>query len=162
MTTQLEVIDAATWDVVPLRTVLLGGLRGRTFVHGPHAATYLEEGERGGLWSFRPVEPDEVPKHLSWRTEHAYAVDVTASGIELAIRIAHSEELCVLFDAFVEMTPARWKGIDPGRILSELDLRAGGDGHESRRMKTASMCRHCLGKLPRRGLDEPSTAHQRD
>lgn len=154
-----QVIDMANWDVHPVRDVIVTGLRGSTYVRGQHVSSYLEEGQRSGLLIFRPIEAHEVPRGMRWVPD-AYCVTLTLLGVDVAIRMAHSEELCAVFDAITEAK--HWRGVDAGRILTELDLRAGGDGRSNRWLSTATRCRHCLGELPRRGFDESSSAHQRD
>lgn len=147
----IEVIHAADWDRSPIRELLVTCLHSRPVVSGDLESVY--EAERAGIVDLRETR-------LELRG-HPHLVVATHLGVDLALKLAHSDELCCLADESLAQ-PQDWAGVDPRRIFSELDLRAGGHGNvPDCRAWARARLRAQVVQLPRRGLDVTSAHHHR-
>lgn len=157
----IQFIQASDWDRPPLRQLLVACLGGDPLVQG--WTRDLEDAERARLLESRTSDIGGVPAWLSdWTSSPVRRISATRAGSDLALKLAHSYELCELVEVFME-DPHGWRGCDPRRIFAELDLRAGGTGHATDWCAWAMQRdRDQVVSLPRRGLDEPEAHHHRD
>lgn len=140
----VQVIDAAEWDHAPVRNVLVFALTGTILVA---SRRLLEDAERGGLVTCEDAPVESVRCYGGrpfWSTERPALVSLTETGRNLALRLAHSDELCMIVERH-----GPWLGARAHQILAELDLRAG--GHLQRPQSGQQWDR--VRRLPRRGLD---------
>lgn len=156
LTTMEPPIDAGEWDVNPIRDLLIALMGDTVFVRGD-VERDLMVAESAGLLEYRCATGDDLAgRPVSWSVPPVFpvwVVSTTLAGRHLALRIAHSAELCRILDVAADVGDI-WRGVDLRLVFNELNLRDGGAGQVSDwRAWAKARERTYLCELPRRGLD---------